>query len=139
MLFAATSEKIFIEPLLDRGWIVSVPDYESQNDAFGAGIQSGHAVLDSMRAVLAFSELGLDQSKVKIQAWGYSGGALATGWTAQLQNSYAPELNDKIIGYACGGMPCDIGAVAYHINNTIVSGLTVGVMQGLVSSSLSTI
>lgn len=53
--------------------------------------------------------------------------------SAQLQNSYAPELNDKIIGYACGGVPNDIGAVAYHINNTIVSGLIVGVMQGLVS------
>lgn len=82
-VFTATSEKIFIEPLLDQGYIVSVPDYESQNDAFGAGIQSGHAVLDSIRAVLAFSELALDPNNVRIQAWGYSGGALATGWAGK--------------------------------------------------------
>jgi hypothetical protein len=38
---------------LGRGWFVSVPDYEGPLASFTAGVQSGHATLDSVRAVLS--------------------------------------------------------------------------------------
>ncbi len=53
----AASEQVFIAPMLDRGWIVVVPDYESETCAFGAGYQSGYASLDSIRAAFAFQPM----------------------------------------------------------------------------------
>ena len=118
--FGALSELVFLEAVLDHNWVVVIPDYESQTDAFGARRQSGQAVLDSLRAVKTFSEIGLDPA-FKTAAWGYSGGALACGWAASLQSTYAPDLNQHIVGWCCGGMPVDLRAVADHVNGGIVS------------------
>jgi hypothetical protein len=64
-------------------------------------------VLDSMRAVANFkSTLGLNTSTPKIVGYGYSGGAIATGWAASLISSYAPEL--KVLGWASGGTPANL-------------------------------
>lgn len=35
---------------------------------------------------------------------GYSGGAIASNWAAALAPSYAPEVNDKLVGFAEGGL-----------------------------------
>ena len=35
---------------------------------------------------------------------GYSGGAIATEWAAELAPSYAPEVNERLIGAAIGGV-----------------------------------
>ncbi|SPO39412.1 related to lipase family [Pseudozyma flocculosa] len=129
----ALSEQVFMEPCLDRGWIVLVPDYESETDAFGAGPQSAYATLDGIRAALAFADLGIADADGKVNAkvtlWGYSGGALATGWAAQKQPSYAPEL--PVVGASIGGVPADLNAIAVRVNKTIAAGLYIGVMAGL--------
>ncbi|KAN0063127.1 hypothetical protein ACQY0O_004291 [Thecaphora frezii] len=129
----ALSEQVFIEPCLDRNWIVLVPDYESETDAFGAGPQAAYATLDGIRAALAFGGLGIADAdsnvNAKVVLWGYSGGALATGWAAQKQPTYAPELN--VLGASMGGLPCDLKASARRVNKTIAAGLFVGVMAGL--------
>jgi hypothetical protein len=39
---------------LAQGWYVNVPDYEGPTAAFTAGVLSGHATLDSIRAALKF-------------------------------------------------------------------------------------
>ena len=133
----ALSEQVFMEPCLDRGWILAVPDYQGETDAFGAGAQSAYATLDGIRAVLAFDQLGLSirpdgSVNAKLAMWGYSGGALAGGWAAQLQPSYAPEL--KILGTSIGGLPSDLTAIAERVNKTIAAGLIIGVMQGLANA-----
>ena len=90
------------------GWIVSSPDYEGPGSSFSAGRLSGHGVLDGLRAALNFgSTLGLS-SGVKVAGFGYSGGAIATGWAAALQPSYAPELTSKLVGWSYGGTPANI-------------------------------
>jgi hypothetical protein len=41
-----------IEVALGRSWHVNVPDYEGPLASFTAGLMSGHATLDSVRAAL---------------------------------------------------------------------------------------
>jgi hypothetical protein len=90
-----------------------MPDFEGPKSVFMAGPQAGHAVLDGIRAVRNARLGGVDRTN----PWaldGYSGGAQATGWAAQLQESYAPEV--KFAGVAMGGTPADPGAVARHVD-----------------------
>ncbi|SNX83235.1 related to lipase family [Melanopsichium pennsylvanicum] len=135
----AASEQIFIAPCLDKGWITIVPDYESETCAFGAGYQSGYAFLDSIRAALNFEPLAIPKNQAgefaaKITMWGYSGGALAVGWAAQLQPSYAPDLTKYLVGASMGGLPNNLKAIAEWTNKGICAGLIVGVVQGLANA-----
>ena len=41
---------------------------------------------------------------LKLHCRGYSGGTIATGWAAQLQPRYAPELKGQLIGAAVGDL-----------------------------------
>ncbi|MBW8483138.1 lipase family protein [Actinomadura parmotrematis] len=106
--------------LLDKGWAVAMPDHEGPKSVFMAGPQAGHAVLDGIRAVKNFTAapgIGKDNP------WtlnGYSGGAQATGWAAELQPSYAPDVELK--GAAMGGTPADPEAVARFLDGGIFSG-----------------
>ena len=58
-------------------------DYEGPLASLDASVQTGHATIDSVRAVLN-SGFGPD-SDVKNALSGYSGGALAGGWAPELQ------------------------------------------------------
>ncbi|MBJ7330047.1 MAG: hypothetical protein JHC95_09135 [Solirubrobacteraceae bacterium] len=94
---------------LARGFTVSVPDYEGPRDAWGAGRIAGNITLDGARAALAFPQAGLPGPTTPVGLMGYSGGGLASGWAAERQPSYAPDLNLK--GAAVGGVPADLGLV----------------------------
>jgi Secretory lipase len=59
---------------LDEGWIVNTADYEGPKAAFTAGIISGQATLDSIRAALASTSITKLQSNATVAMWGYSGG-----------------------------------------------------------------
>lgn len=98
----------YILGLTAEGWTMVMPDYEGPYSAYGAGEFSGQATLDSIRAALAFEELGLSPDS-PVALWGYSGGALATAWAAALHPEYAPELN--LVGAASGGTPADVFSV----------------------------
>jgi hypothetical protein len=87
-----------IQTALSQKWWVNVPDFEGPLASFGLGVQEGHATLDSVRAALEFTELGVDANYA---LWGYSGGSLASEWAAELQGTYAPEL--QFAGAALGG------------------------------------
>ena len=98
---------------LGVGWYVNVPDYEGPLASFSAGVQAGHATIDSVRAVLN-SGFGLDSSTAKYAMAGYSGGALASEWAAELQVQYAPELN--FAGIALGGLTSNSTGVLEAVN-----------------------
>ncbi|CAO3580806.1 unnamed protein product [Absidia cylindrospora] len=114
------AELLFMDSLLERGWI---------NAAFTVGAMAGHGVLDAVRAVLSSG----NQTKIKADAasqlWGYSGGALATGWAVQLQPSYAPEL--KFIGAALGGLPVDLNQTLNAVGGGPFAGLAPSGIIGL--------
>lgn len=88
---------------------------------FLSGALEGMGVLDGMRAVANFKDtLDLSSAQPMIVGTGYSGGAIATGWAASLQPSYAPELDIK--GWAHGGTPANLTGTLLYINNTPFSG-----------------
>ncbi|WP_344458022.1 lipase family protein [Actinocorallia aurantiaca] len=107
------------DPMLDKGWAVAMPDFEGPKSVFMAGPQAAHAVLDGIRAVKDFHDAGIGPDN----PWtlnGYSGGAQATGWAAQTQPSYAPDVELK--GVAMGGTPADPAAVARSLDGGPFSG-----------------
>lgn len=106
--------------LLLRGYDVAVPDYEGPRFAYGAGMMLAHATLDGIRAVESLPGTRYAGARTPVGLWGYSGGAIASGWAAQLQPTYAPELNVR--GVALGGTPADLLATARHMDGTFVSG-----------------
>ncbi|KZM70531.1 hypothetical protein AWN90_38755 [Nocardia terpenica] len=89
--------------LLERGYAVVLTDYEGPLMAYGHGPTEGREVLDGIRAALRLPEAGLSGP---IALLGYSGGAIATVWAAQLAPEYAPELD--LVGAAAGGTPTDL-------------------------------
>ncbi|GAA2164261.1 lipase family protein [Actinomadura napierensis] len=110
---------LFASPVLDKGWAVAMPDFEGPKSVFMAGPQAGHAVLDGIRAVKNLGAGGIGASNT----WaldGYSGGAQATGWAAELQPAYAPDV--RLAGAAMGGTPADPAAVARSLDGGLFSG-----------------
>ena len=95
--------------------------------AYSAGRMAGHAVLDSIRGMKRLPGLGLSDSPVV--ATGYSGGAIATGWAAQLQPTYAPDV--ALAGAAAGGTPADFGLLRRTLNGQIGSGVYLSAVLGL--------
>ncbi|KAI8328012.1 secretory lipase-domain-containing protein [Chlamydoabsidia padenii] len=122
-------ETFFMDVLLQRGWYVAAPDYEGLDSMFGVGRMAGHAVLDGLRAVLASGEFTGVDPKAQTQLWGYSGGALASGWAAQLHQAYAPEID--IVGAILGGTPVDINATVAIVDGTRYSGVAISGILGV--------
>jgi hypothetical protein len=99
-------ESALIAPSLLAGEAVVVPDTEGENADFAAGPEYGYNTLDSLRAAQNSPATGLSGSR-KIGLVGYSGGAIATEWAAELGASYAPVENSRIVGAAFGGTLVD--------------------------------
>ncbi|KAH8811278.1 lipase 1 precursor [Xylogone sp. PMI_703] len=121
----------FFSPVLEAGWFLNVPDYEGPLASFTAGVMSGHAVIDSVRAVLSIRDkVGIDAG-AKYAMWGYSGGALASEWAAELQGQYAPEM--RFAGAALGGLTPNITSMLLTISGTAFAGLIPPAIVGLAS------
>jgi hypothetical protein len=97
------AESVLIAPALLAGETVVVPDTEGEEADFAAGPVYGYNTLDSLRAALSSPATGLSAG-TKVGLAGYSGGAIATEWAAQLAPTYAPEINSDIVGAAMGGV-----------------------------------
>lgn len=82
---------------------------------------SGHATLDAVRATLSLKDDILLPNNTQYAMWGYSGGALASEWAAELQVQYAPEMN--FAGAALGGLTPNISTVLTTINKNYAAGL----------------
>jgi len=124
----SSAEFLLLQAFVLDGNIVSSPDYEGPDAAFGAGRLAGMSVLDSMRAVSNFKTLGFI-TKPAVVGYGYSGGAIATGWAAQLQTAYAPEIPIK--GWASGGTPANLTGTARFVDGTVASGFLPQALAGL--------
>lgn len=122
-------EYLVIQAYLLSGYTVASSDYEGPEAAFSPGRLSGRGVLDGMRAVRNYSpKLGLDDDPMMVNV-GYSGGAIAGGWAASLQPSYAPEL--KVKGWIMGGTPVNLTSTLLKIDGTAGAGLLPGAIAGL--------
>ncbi|WP_024800673.1 lipase family protein [Nocardia sp. BMG51109] len=117
----------YLTEALRRGWAVVVSDYEGPQSRFFDGPGSGRAVLDGIRAARAFPPAGVADGPVG--AWGYSGGAFATLWAAQLRAGYAPDV--RFSGISAGGVPADIPAVAQRVDGGVQAGLALLIVIAL--------
>lgn len=130
----ASAEQFILQSYLLLGYIVASPDYEGPDAAFGPGHLEGMGVLDNMRAVSNFKDtLGLTTDNPMIVGTGYSGGAIATGWAASLQPSYASELDIK--GWVQGGTPANLTGTLLFIDDTLFSGFIPPAVAGLAMPS----
>lgn len=139
MLFGAKMDTVVLQAEmllltvgLSRGWYVVAPDYEGQVGSFTAGRLAGHSTLDSIRAVLTTENITGIDSDAKVAIWGYSGGTIASGWAAQLQPKYAPDLKNNLIGVAMGGWVTNITLTAMVTDMTVFAGLIPSAINGLV-------
>lgn len=90
-------------PMLLAGYTVVISDTEGQNADFAAGPEYGYNTIDSLRAAIRTNKVAIP-SYARIALMGYSGGAIATEWAAELAPTYAPELKSNLIGAAFGGV-----------------------------------
>lgn len=125
------AETFLMQTALNEGYYVVSPDYEGLNAVFTGGIQAGHGVLDSLRAVLnSKNTTGIDPSADTV-IWGYSGGSLASGWASALQPTYAAELAPNLKGAALGGWVTNITATVTNVNGGVFAGLGAAGIAGL--------
>ncbi|MGN6474748.1 MAG: lipase family protein [Mycobacteriales bacterium] len=109
----AEEEELLINFYVENGWIVTIPDFEGPHLHWMAGRQSGYGTLDALRATESALALG---TTTPIGLSGYSGGAVAANWAAELGPRYAPKLN--LVGVAMGGIPVDYANMFRYINGT---------------------
>ncbi|MFI7003819.1 lipase family protein [Nocardia sp. NPDC050175] len=114
------SELIAIAGLISQGWAISVPDYEGLDGHLTVPKEPGYMTLDGIRAAEGFQPLGLDGTNTPVALWGYSGGGMGSGWAAEMQPTYAPELNVK--GIALGAPTSDVVSLL-HVNGSMFSSL----------------
>ncbi|KAL4971045.1 putative secretory lipase [Aspergillus stella-maris] len=122
-------EYLLMSSALNKGYVVIVPDHLGPRSAFLANTLSGQAVLDNVRAALASTEFTNISPDATVALWGYSGGSLASGFAAELQPEYAPELS--IAGAALGGTVPEILPVVEATNKGLFTGLLPAGIQGL--------
>ncbi|KAH8897402.1 trichothecene C-15 esterase [Thozetella sp. PMI_491] len=121
----------FIAETLANSWYVTIPDYEGPLGSFGEGPQAAHAVLDGVKASSTALREIAGVLTTKPALWGYSGGAIASGWAAELQSSYAPDL--EIAGVAAGGLAVNFTDSLANINGSPLTGDLVSAIIGIVS------
>ncbi|WP_301148499.1 lipase family protein [Mycobacterium simiae] len=120
-----------IELALSQGWSVAVTDGVGLGmpgpHSYCAGRPGGHAMLDIVRAISRTDLVGND---APVLLWGYSEGGRYATWAAELQPTYAPELNVRAI--AAGGVPADLYQVAKALDGGPFSAINLAVTVGLI-------
>lgn len=120
--------------LLLRGYVVAVTDYIGGGtqvpEPYLVGRPEGMAGLDVVRAALNLPNTGATKADSMIGLTGYSQGGQAAAWAAQLQPTYAPELNMK--GVVAGGVVTDMNDLVDFFNQggLINSGVLLAIMVG---------
>jgi hypothetical protein len=112
-------EALLIAPELLAGDAVVVADTEGETANFAAGPEYGLNTLYSLRAALKSPATGLASSR-RIGLLGYSGGAIATEWAAELAPSYAPDVNRLLIGASFGGVLVEPAHNLHYVNGSQV-------------------
>lgn len=125
-------EAATIPPLLLQGYGVVITDYvgsgTDEPSTYINRLAQGHAVLDAIRAAQQLTDANLPKNG-PVAVFGYSQGGHGAGAAAELQPSYAPEL--QLIGAYAGSIPSDFRAVVNLIDGGIYAGLMGNFINGL--------
>ena len=112
-------ESALFAPELLAGNAIVIADTEGETADFAAGPEYGIDTLNSLTAALASPATGVPAS-AKVGLLGYSGGAIATEWAAELARSDAPKLSKRIVGAAFGGVLVDPAHNLHYVNGSLV-------------------
>ncbi|GAB0138198.1 hypothetical protein EsDP_00006439 [Epichloe bromicola] len=123
------AEMLLIEAALEQGWVVIVPDFQGPRGAFLANRLAGQAILDGIRAAIRSSNLTGIARRPTVAMWGYSGGGITSAWAAELQPTYAPDLD--IAGAAIGGIAPVLPTIIKLTNRGPFAGLIASGLLGL--------
>lgn len=110
-------EAVLLAPFLLKGYSIVISDTQGQKANFAVGPEYGTNTLDSIRAAIKSPAVDLS-SNAKVAMIGYSGGAIATEWAAELAPTYAPELTKNLIGAAYGGVLVHPAHNLYYVQDT---------------------
>ena len=105
-------EETIASTFLAQGDAIVMTDYEETNEGYADGRLEGYATLDGIRAAETY--LHDTPASAPVAMIGYSGGAIASQWAAELAPAYAPALN--IVGTAAGGAFVDPAHTLSFIN-----------------------
>ena len=121
-----------IRRLLERGWAVSVTDWQGLgtpgDHTYVVGRAEGQATLDAMRAARQLREAALPKDG-PLALMGYSQGGHSTSWAAQVQPEYAPEL--RLTAAAAGAVPSNLQRAAENIDGGVAAGLVIYAAIGM--------
>lgn len=125
-----------IYSLLAKGVAVVVTDYvglgtTDRLHTYVNRVDEGHAVLDAARAALAVPGASVTAAS-KVGAYGYSQGGGASASAAELQPTYAPDVN--LVGAYAGAPPADLNAVIKGIDGTSLAAAIGWALNGFVQS-----
>lgn len=126
---ALNYQQILFSSFLNEGYILAIPDYQGPQRAFAAARLEGRQALDGARAALNYERIGL-RKRTKVVMYGYSGGAIASGWAAALHSTYAPEIN--AVGFGMGGTPANISSTVESLDGGLFSGFGLAGVVGIV-------
>ncbi len=112
-----TVEALLVAPFLNRGYTVAIADTQGQEANFAAGPEYGYNTLDGLRAAFGAPETGLTEA-AKVGLFGYSGGAIATEWAAELAPEYAPDVDARMVGAAMGGVLVKPSTNLHYVNGS---------------------
>lgn len=112
-------ENVLFAPFLLKGYSIVISDTQGQTANFAAGPEYGTNTLDSIRASINSNAVDID-ANAKVAMIGYSGGAIATEWAAELAPTYAPDLNKNLIGAAFGGVLVHPAHNLYYVEGSSI-------------------
>ncbi|HWU21994.1 MAG TPA: lipase family protein [Nocardioides sp.] len=115
----ANVETLIFAPALLAGYTINIPDTEGQTADFAAGPEYGYTTLDSLRAISHSSATGVG-TRSKIGLLGYSGGAIASEWAAELAPTYARGVARRLVGTAIGGVLVHPGHNLHYVQGSAV-------------------
>ncbi|MDL9937607.1 lipase family protein [Gordonia sp. ABSL1-1] len=122
------NEILQVQAALAQGWAVVVPDAQGPKSAYAAGPLQARITLDAIRAAQRFAPMGLDQ-RTRVGVAGYSGGAIASNWVAEIADSYAPEID--LVGVSSGGSQPNLASTLNMAEGQATAGLVLAAVIGL--------
>ncbi|MBO9532924.1 MAG: alpha/beta hydrolase [Solirubrobacteraceae bacterium] len=134
--FSAGYEIPGINALVDAGVGVVVTDYiglgtTDRIHTYVDRVDQGNAVLDAARAAVKVQGASVTTAS-PVGLYGYSQGGGAAASAAELQPTYAPDVNLK--GAYAGGPPADLGATMTKADGTILTAVIGYAINGFVQS-----
>lgn len=117
-------DMIQMSGLLNQGIAVALTDYvglgvTGQNHHYINRVSTAHAMLDVARAVKKLPGVSIP-ADTKFGAWGYSQGGGASGAAAELQPSYAPDVN--LVAAYVGAPPANARATIDGVEGSLIVG-----------------